>query len=59
MEEEEVVPVPCEISSKKLKDLGFTYKFGVEDIVHQTVASCLDCGFLPPLHPSTSAVHEQ
>ncbi|KAK1582744.1 hypothetical protein Q3G72_017818 [Acer saccharum] len=42
-------PIPCEISSKKLRDLGFTYKHVIiEDIIHQTIATCVDCGFLPP-----------
>lgn len=38
--------VPPEISSKKLRNLGFNYKYGVEDIIHQTITSCLDYGFL-------------
>ncbi|TKY48995.1 Dihydroflavonol-4-reductase protein [Spatholobus suberectus] len=41
--------VPCEISSKKLKDLGFCYKHGLEDIIHQTIICCLDYGYLPPI----------
>ncbi|XP_059442151.1 putative anthocyanidin reductase [Corylus avellana] len=41
--------VPPEISSKKLRDLGFNYKHGIEDIVHHTITSCLDYGFLPPI----------
>ncbi|GMJ05154.1 hypothetical protein like AT4G27250 [Hibiscus trionum] len=36
-----------EISSKKLKELGFTYKHGIEDIIHQTIIACVDYGFLP------------
>ncbi|KAL4271961.1 hypothetical protein GQ457_13G002710 [Hibiscus cannabinus] len=36
-----------EISSKKLRDLGFTYKHGMEDIIHQTITACVDYGFLP------------
>ncbi|XVE80275.1 hypothetical protein DITRI_Ditri14bG0127100 [Diplodiscus trichospermus] len=35
-----------EISSKKLTDLGFSYKHGIEDIIHQTITTCLDYGFL-------------
>ncbi|MBA0788431.1 hypothetical protein Gotri_006710, partial [Gossypium trilobum] len=35
-----------EISSRKLKDLGFTYKHGIEDIIHQTITACVDYGFL-------------
>ncbi|KAL3736284.1 hypothetical protein ACJRO7_025271 [Eucalyptus globulus] len=41
--------VPAEISSKKLRDLGFSYKHGAEDIIRETVTACLDFGFLPPL----------
>ncbi|XVF34098.1 hypothetical protein REPUB_Repub18cG0028100 [Reevesia pubescens] len=37
-----------EISSKKLRDLGFTYKHGIEDIIHQTITACVEYGFLPP-----------
>ncbi|KAB2615752.1 dihydroflavonol-4-reductase-like [Pyrus ussuriensis x Pyrus communis] len=47
--EEENDVVPSEISSKKLTDLGFTYKHGIEDIFHQTVSCCLGYGFLPPI----------
>ncbi|CAI8617511.1 unnamed protein product [Vicia faba] len=39
--------VPSEISSKKLKDLGFSYKHNIEEIVHQTIMCCLDYGYLP------------
>ncbi|KAH1121032.1 hypothetical protein J1N35_004192 [Gossypium stocksii] len=35
-----------EISSRKLKNLGFTYKHGIEDIIHQTITACVDYGFL-------------
>ncbi|KAJ1441923.1 hypothetical protein SESBI_01131 [Sesbania bispinosa] len=41
--------VPSEVSSKKLKDLGFNYKHGLEDIIHQTIMCCLDYGYLPPV----------
>lgn len=40
---------PPEISSKKLKELGFSYKFGVEDIIRQTIEACIACGFLPSI----------
>ncbi|PWA83987.1 NAD(P)-binding Rossmann-fold superfamily protein [Artemisia annua] len=46
--EEEVVSVPTEISSKKLKDLGFRFKYGLHEVIHQTVDYCIDHGFLPP-----------
>ena len=45
--EEEHSSAPSEISSKKLKDLGFNYKYGLEDIIHQTINCCLDRSFLP------------
>ncbi|XP_027343301.1 dihydroflavonol 4-reductase-like [Abrus precatorius] len=41
--------VPSEISSKKLKDLGFRYKHELKDIIHQTIICCLDYGYLPPI----------
>ncbi|KAJ4726164.1 Dihydroflavonol 4-reductase [Melia azedarach] len=41
--------IPSVISSKKLRDLGFCYKHGIEDIVRETIACCVDCGFLPPI----------
>ncbi|XP_035549772.1 putative anthocyanidin reductase, partial [Juglans regia] len=40
--------VPHEISSRKLRDLGFNYKHGLQDIIHETITSCLEYGFLPP-----------
>nr|GEW21203.1 ribonuclease H-like domain-containing protein [Tanacetum cinerariifolium] len=46
--EEEMVSVPTEISSKKLKDLGFKFKYGLHEVIHQTVDYCIDRGFLPP-----------
>ncbi|KAF5948764.1 hypothetical protein HYC85_014721 [Camellia sinensis] len=46
--EEEHGSVPSEISSKKLRDLGFNFKFSLEDIIHHTVSSCVNCGFLCP-----------
>ncbi|GAU41322.1 hypothetical protein TSUD_94030, partial [Trifolium subterraneum] len=39
--------VPSEISSKKLKDLGFSFKHSFEEIIHQTIMCCLDYGYLP------------
>lgn len=41
--------VLSDISSKKLEDLGFSYKHGLEDIIYQTVTCCLDCSYLPPV----------
>ncbi|XP_065862235.1 putative anthocyanidin reductase isoform X2 [Euphorbia lathyris] len=38
--------IPCEISSKRLKDLGFKYKHDINHIIHQTIACSLDYGFL-------------
>ncbi|XP_004294328.1 PREDICTED: dihydroflavonol-4-reductase [Fragaria vesca subsp. vesca] len=47
VEEEQNNPVPSELSSKKLGDLGFNYKHGIEDIINQSVSSCLGFGLLP------------
>ncbi|XP_062079633.1 putative anthocyanidin reductase [Humulus lupulus] len=45
----DVEQVPSEISSKKLRELGFEYKHGIEDIISQTVTACLNYGFLTPI----------
>jgi hypothetical protein len=34
------------VSSKRLMDLGFKFAYGVEDIVKESVAQCVDHGFL-------------
>ncbi|KAA8523747.1 hypothetical protein F0562_010170 [Nyssa sinensis] len=47
--EEEHASAPSEISSKKLRELGFDYKYGLEDIIHQTVSCCVEHAFLPPI----------
>ncbi|KAI3755843.1 hypothetical protein L1987_55652 [Smallanthus sonchifolius] len=47
--EAEMVSVPTEISSKKLKDLGFRYKYSLQEVIHQAVDCCIDYGFLPPI----------
>ncbi|XP_076938375.1 putative anthocyanidin reductase [Bidens hawaiensis] len=47
--EAEMISVPTEISSKKLKDLGFRYKYSLQEVIHQTVDCCIDYGFLPPI----------
>ena len=48
--EEDHGSVPSEFSSKKLKDLGFNFEgFNFEDIIHQNVKSCVDCGVLSPV----------
>ncbi|MFS7921132.1 putative dihydroflavanol 4-reductase [Helianthus anomalus] len=47
--EAEMVPVPTEISSKKLKDLGFRFKYSLQEVIHATVDCCIDYGFLPPI----------
>ncbi|GMN52071.1 hypothetical protein TIFTF001_021221 [Ficus carica] len=46
---EDLNQAPSEISSKKLKDLGFKYKHGVQDIIHETVTGCVGYGFLHPI----------
>ncbi|XP_051151919.1 putative anthocyanidin reductase isoform X2 [Andrographis paniculata] len=38
---------PVEISSKKIRDLGFEFKYSCQDIVKQTLDKCLEFGFLP------------
>ncbi|XP_047335205.1 putative anthocyanidin reductase [Impatiens glandulifera] len=38
----------CEISSEKLKQLGFTYKYSIQDIMNHTVSFSTSFGFLPP-----------
>ncbi|KAL0292454.1 UNVERIFIED_CONTAM: putative anthocyanidin reductase [Sesamum radiatum] len=40
--------IPAEISSKKIRDMGFEFKYGIQDIIHQTIRKCVDYGFLPP-----------
>ncbi|XP_021863391.1 putative anthocyanidin reductase [Spinacia oleracea] len=39
--------IPSIISSKKLKDLGFEYKHGVETVINQSIKFCKECGYLP------------
>nr|ALX35996.1 dihydroflavonol 3'-hydroxylase 3 [Paeonia lutea] len=46
-DEQTAKTVPSEISSKKLRDLGFNYKYDLQDIVHQTVSCCVGHGYLP------------
>ncbi|KAG8386202.1 hypothetical protein BUALT_Bualt03G0124500 [Buddleja alternifolia] len=40
--------VPTEICSKKIRDMGFEFKYSIQDIIQQTVKECVDYGFLPP-----------
>ncbi|XP_071727197.1 putative anthocyanidin reductase [Rutidosis leptorrhynchoides] len=46
--ETEIESVPTQISSKKLTDLGFKYKYGLHEVIQRTVDYCIDYGFLPP-----------
>jgi hypothetical protein len=39
------------VSTKRLTDLGFRFEHGVADIVEDSVAQCLDYGFLE--HPES------
>ncbi|KZV55977.1 dihydroflavonol-4-reductase [Dorcoceras hygrometricum] len=39
--------VPAEISSKKLRDLGFSYNYSIPEIIQHTVGICKANGFLP------------
>ncbi|KAE9588611.1 hypothetical protein Lal_00002920 [Lupinus albus] len=41
--------IPCDISTKKLIDLGFSYKHGLEDIINETIKCCIDFGYLLPI----------
>lgn len=45
---EEQGSVPAEISSQKLRDLGFTFKYGLHEIIQQTIDYCVNYGLLPP-----------
>eukprot|EP00257_Ricinus_communis_P018369 XP_015577076.1 putative anthocyanidin reductase [Ricinus communis] len=38
--------IPSEISSKKLRELGFTFKHDIKDIIRETISCCVDYGFL-------------
>ncbi|XP_010931857.1 putative anthocyanidin reductase isoform X2 [Elaeis guineensis] len=38
--------IPPVISSKRLTNLGFKFKYGVKDIIEQSVACCIKNGFL-------------
>lgn len=38
--------MPSEVSSKRLKDLGFEFEHGIDDIIKDTIAACVECGFL-------------
>ncbi|KAL7131037.1 hypothetical protein ABFS83_13G172700 [Erythranthe nasuta] len=38
---------PSKISSQRIRDIGFKFNYSIQDIIHQTVVSCVDCGFLP------------
>ncbi|XP_073159115.1 putative anthocyanidin reductase [Henckelia pumila] len=42
--------VPAEISSKKLRDLGFSYNYSIQEIIQHTVGICKDYGFLPVIY---------
>ncbi|OVA11651.1 NAD-dependent epimerase/dehydratase [Macleaya cordata] len=44
--EEQGDSVPSEISSKKLTDLGFEYKYSLVEIIKQCVSCCVQHGFL-------------
>ncbi|KAK6157149.1 hypothetical protein DH2020_011397 [Rehmannia glutinosa] len=44
--------VPSTICSKKIRDMGFKFEYSIQEIIHQTVRACVDCGFLPPTHKS-------
>ncbi|XP_055802726.1 dihydroflavonol 4-reductase [Solanum dulcamara] len=39
--------IPSEISSKKLKVLGFSFKYEINDIIRDTISNCIHHGLLP------------
>ncbi|KAF9666915.1 hypothetical protein SADUNF_Sadunf16G0278300 [Salix dunnii] len=45
--EEKQGSISPDISSKKLRDIGFKYKHSVKDMMSETITCCLDQGFLP------------
>lgn len=45
--EEKQGSISPEISSKKLRDMGFKYKHSIKDMISETINCCLDQGFLP------------
>ncbi|KAL4580215.1 hypothetical protein LXL04_016400 [Taraxacum kok-saghyz] len=51
----EMGSVPSEISSKKLKDLGFRYMYGLQEVIHKTVDYSFDSGFLPTIKSKSTS----
>ncbi|OIT01988.1 PREDICTED: dihydroflavonol 4-reductase [Nicotiana attenuata] len=47
--------IPSEISSKKLRELGFSFKCYIDDIIRDTISSCMDHGFLPSIQKGTGS----
>ncbi|KAM3216553.1 putative anthocyanidin reductase isoform X1 [Capsicum annuum] len=39
--------IPSEISSKKLRVLGFSFKYEIDDIIQDTISTCIHHGFIP------------
>ncbi|PHT51681.1 hypothetical protein CQW23_06143 [Capsicum baccatum] len=39
--------IPSEISSKKLRVLGFSFKYEIDDIIQDTISACIHHGFIP------------
>ncbi|XP_019194376.1 PREDICTED: anthocyanidin reductase ((2S)-flavan-3-ol-forming) isoform X1 [Ipomoea nil] len=48
---------PPVISSKKLRDLGYSFKYSVQDIIHDTLQSCKQQGFLSHTQYSDDCLH--
>lgn len=44
--DEKQICMASEVSNKKLKDLGFEFEHGIDDIIKETIAACVECGFL-------------
>lgn len=38
--------MPSEVSNKKLRDLGFEFHHGLDDIIKDTIDACVECGFI-------------
>lgn len=39
-------PLPAAISTRRLTELGFRFKYGIMDVVRETVTCCVRAGFL-------------
>ncbi|CAI9088526.1 OLC1v1022867C1 [Oldenlandia corymbosa var. corymbosa] len=58
-ETDECKSIPVEISTKKLRGLGFEFKHDVQDIIHRTVEECMACEFLKPSQNNHATKHTE